>query len=156
MTSNLEKIELILAHIKKVESNLQFVAKHLIKESDSHLELVLKLLQLSREHDVSKFDLYEFKHLSAEFVGTKKFKIALNLHHEKNPHHPEHFASIHNMPDEYIAEMVCDCFARGQEFGTNVLDWFANQGTKKYNFEMTDEIGKKIQYFISILTKNKF
>lgn len=126
------------------------LAERLINEDRS---FALTLIFNSRLHDVSKFGDFEFNHL---WAGDEKFEEALEKHRRHNKHHPEYWGLIQRMPDLYIAEMVCDCFARSQEFGTSVEDWFKNQATKKYNFKWNDEVGKKIQKYLAILTATKF
>ena len=113
----------------------------------------LELIKNSRLHDLSKFEPYEFICLWPDNV---EFQSALKHHRKHNKHHPEYWGLIQKMPDLYIAEMVCDCFARSQEFGTSVEDWFKNEATNKYQFKWDDEVGKKIQKYLSILTATKF
>jgi hypothetical protein len=148
------KVESILKHIKMVESNMQKLAKKILSEDK---DLALKLIKLSREHDLSKFDSVEFAYLN-HFIETsgEQFKVALATHHLKNPHHPEHWASIHEMPEEYVAEMVCDCHARAQEFGTNTNYWFTRKMTQFYNFKMTDPVGRMITKYLNLLLEPKF
>lgn len=155
--TNLEKIELILSHIKRVESNMQFLAKELLKENErENLNFCLQLLQGSRLHDVTKLNGDEFHYLNSDYIGTKEFKEALHLHQKSNSHHPEFYGAIYLMDEVDIAEMACDLFARGQEFGTNTMEWIETVATKKYRFEMTDRVGTSLKKYIEILTKNKF
>lgn len=147
-----EKLTSILRHIKRVEDNCNHLAKALQKEN---FHLALKLIKLGRIHDASKLDVFEFRYLHK---GEKNFEEALKNHHERNPHHPEYWngGGIHAMPDEYIAEMVCDCVARGQEFGTDTRVWFRDSATKKYFFTMEDECGKLIQKYLDLLLSKPF
>jgi hypothetical protein len=140
----------IIRHIQKVEDNCNLLAKKLASED---FKLALRIVQLGRIHDASKFEDFEFHHLHRQ---SPQFEEALKLHHSRNPHHPEHWSSIHAMPDEYLAEMVCDCAARGQEFGTNVKDWFETQATVKYNFEITDQTGQKIKKYLDLILTPSF
>lgn len=148
------KMDEILSHIKRVESLTQKLAKKLMHQNKP---FALKLIQLGRTHDLSKFSAFEFENLN-HYPETDKedFKKALAQHHELNGHHPEYYASIHNMPDEYVAEMVCDCLARAQEFGTNIETFFSRTATKKYDFKMKDPIGQKIKYYLSLLLDTRF
>jgi hypothetical protein len=141
----------IIRHIQKVEDNCNQLARKLQSED---FKLALRLIQLGRIHDASKFDDFEFEHLQDR--NDPLFLEALKIHHSKNPHHPEYWNNIHDMPDEYLAEMVCDCAARGQEFGTNVREWFVTSATVKYNFEMTDATGQKILKFLNLLLTPSF
>lgn len=108
---------------------------------------------MGRIHDASKLEPFEFEHLHDD---SPLFQDALIKHRTGNPHHPEHWKSIHDMPDEYLAEMVCDCAARAQEFGTDVSNWFETVATEKYGFTMKDECGKKIKLYLNLLLTPKF
>lgn len=141
------KLSSILRHIKKVEDNCNLLARRLPEE------LALKLIRLGRIHDASKLEFFEFNHLHSD---SPLFDVALKQHRKKNPHHPEYWESIHHMPDEYLAEMVCDCVARAQEFGTDARIWFERHGTDRYGFEMTDDCGKKIRYYLELLLTPSF
>lgn len=56
----------------------------------------------------------------------------------------------------YLAEMVCDCIARGNEFGTDVREWFEKEATNKYSFEMNDEVGKSLIKYLDLVLTPKF
>lgn len=147
---NQEQLNIVIRHIKRVEDNCNLLARKLM---DSEPEIALKLIQLGRIHDASKFDEFEFKWLgNYEPAKPPQFFEALKIHHSKNPHHPEHWkGGIWEMPDVYIAEMVCDCHARGQEFGTDTRVWFKTQATVKYGFWMDDRVGKLITKYLDLL-----
>jgi len=155
--TNQEKILSIIRHIKKVEDNCNIIAKQYEKEG--FLDLALLLIKIGREHDLSKFSKYEFENLNSE-ASEHKFKIALEIHRTGNKHHPEYWEkmgeTIHQMPSIYIAEMVCDCVARGQEFGTDVRQWFEKEATEKYGFKMDDEVGKEITRCLDLLLSQPF
>lgn len=136
-----KNINIIIRHIKKVEDNCNLLARKLSQENT---ELALRLIQLGRLHDASKFDIFEFEHLNSE---SAQFKNALAVHHSKNPHHPEHWFKIQDMPDEYLAEMTCDCVARAQEFGTDARKWFNETATIKYNSQCKTNVELKSQNF---------
>lgn len=158
-----KKLNTIIRHIKRVEDNCNFLARKLMKIEP---DFARKLIQLGRIHDASKFDIFEFKHLgNFEVVKPPEFFEALKIHHSKNPHHPEYWEydnplnglnGIHLMPNVYIAEMVCDCHARGQEFGTDTRVWFNTQATKKYGFSMEDRIGQLITKYLDLLLTPSF
>ena len=146
---DIERINSILQHMKMVESISQKLAKKLLPTDRA---LALKLIKLGRTHDLSKFNSFEFQNLNREpWTSTANFERALRIHHKNNKHHPEYWDSIHDMPDEYVAEMVCDCFARSQQFGTSVTTWFKKKMTKIYDFKMTDPVGIKIQTYLNFL-----
>lgn len=133
-----------------VESNMQRLAKQIYETEPT---LAMELLVRSRTHDVSKLKLVEFEHL---WKDNPFFADALKHHHMMNDHHPEYFGSIHKMHEPAIAEMVCDCVARGNEFGTDVREWFATEATERYNFKMTDPVGVKISKYLDLVLTPKF
>lgn len=147
----LSKIDSILEHIKHVQDNCYRLGVKLIKAGD--VELGRKLIANGQIHDNSKFRGTEFKHL---FEGDKLLREAIVHHAETNPHHPEYWESIHEMPAVYIAEMVCDCAARGAEFGTDIRAWFATSATVKYGFKMEDHVGKSITRYLDLLLSKQF
>lgn len=146
-----EKIELVLSHIQHVQDNCYKLGMKLIKIGE--VEMGRILIANGQIHDNSKFKGIEFDHL---FHGDSILSEVVKHHSSTNAHHPEFWGHIKMMPPVYIAEMVCDCAARSAEFGTNVHDFFKNVATKKYDFTMEDEVGKKISYFLSLLLQQPF
>ena len=141
-----ERLTEIIQHIKRVESNCNILAQKL-QETD--FDFSLKLIKLGRIHDASKLEQFEFENLTG---SSNLFKEALKIHHYNNPHHPEHWSGgIKQMPKIYLAEMVCDCKARGEEFGTSTRLWFHDHATEKYNFKMTDDCGVWIEHCMNLL-----
>lgn len=147
----LEKIEKVLDHIQNVQRNCYKLGLKLIKMGE--LETGRILIANGQIHDNSKFKGIEFEEL---FDGSSILRDVVKHHATTNPHHPEYWGGIANMPPVYIAEMVCDCTARSSEFGTDVREWFKDFATKKYGFEMDDEVGKRISYFLDILLEKPF
>lgn len=148
---NNEKLQAIIRHVKRVEDNCNRLAMQLAKED---FDFALHLVQLGRMHDVSKFSAGEFRDLDKD---SPNFKEALKHHRYNNPHHPEYWwDGIHQMPDIYLAEMVCDCVARAQEFGTDARQWFNEVATKKYDFTMEDDCGIKITKYLDLLLPKTF
>lgn len=149
--TNLEKIESVLEHIQNVQRNCYKLGLKLIKQGEVNFGRML--IANGQIHDNSKFKGIEFDHL---FYGDSLLEDVVKHHAQTNQHHPECWDSIHKMPDIYLAEMVCDCAARSAEFGTDLRKWFSETATKKYNFEMTDEVGKTIIRFIDLLLSPSF
>lgn len=146
----------IIRHIKKVEDNCNLLARKFIETSN--VQFGLKLIQRGRMHDLSKFDEFEFENL---FDDSIKFKEALELHRKLNRHHPEfHENGIHGMDDLDVAEMVCDCLARSQEFGSDIKKWFfgseINDAPAKYNYNINDSVWVKIEFYLSLLLTPSF
>ncbi len=145
--NNQQKLDAILKHLKMVESNTQALAKKLI---DTNKSFALKLVAAGRKHDLSKLNDFEFDNLNDD-APADVFDAALKMHRKRNSHHPEYHNSIHDMSELNIAEMVCDCVARGQEFGTDSRVWFSKSATKKYGFKMSDPAGKLITKYLNLL-----
>ena len=146
-----EKIEMVLNHIQNVQRNCYKLGLKLIKEGQ--FELGRNLIANGQIHDNSKFKGIEFEQL---FYGSDMLADVVKHHSSTNQHHPEYWGTIQAMPEVYMAEMVCDCTARAQEFGSDVREWFTQQATSKYGFKMDDAVGEKIIYFLNMLLEKPF
>ena len=122
-------------------------------DNDADRFLAHELITNVQSHDQSKFRGIEWEYLHDDVKETDndRFLLAWEQHVKTNPHHPEYWAGIENMPDVYIAEFVCDTFSRSSEFGTDYSDWLDNVATKKYNFTKRSVVWKKIKKFKDIL-----
>lgn len=149
--TNYDKIEMVLSHIQNVQKNCYKLGLKLIKQGEFHIGR--NLIANGQIHDNSKFKGIEFEEL---YFGSNILKEVVSHHNSTNPHHPEYWGVIQNMPDVFIAEMVCDCCARSSEFGTDVRVWFRETATTKYNFKMDDNIGNKITLYLNILLEQPF
>ena len=146
-----DKIGAIIKHIKRVEDNCNIVS---MKLADKDPNFALEIARRGRSHDASKLSLIEFDYLWKE---EKNFEVALVHHHTHNSHHPEHYVNgIYGMNDADICEMVCDCTARAQEFGTDVRIWFFDKAAKRYGYENDQEIYQKLEYYLNILLNKPF
>lgn len=150
MESNLgiKKILSVLNHIKNVQENCYKLGIKLIDEDQ--FELGRNLIANGQIHDNSKFKGIEFDHL---FEGSALLQDVVKHHNTTNPHHPEYWGSIQQMPDVFIAEMVCDCTSRASEFGNDIRVWFETKATVKYGFTFDegDRVGQRIKYFLGLL-----
>ncbi len=146
-----EKIEEILSHIQRVQTNCYRLGLILLKNGEA--ELGKNLIANGQIHDNSKFKGFEFDSL---FRNETLLKEAATHHAQTNPHHPEYWGTIHLMPPLYVAEMVCDWAARSSEFGTDLRDWIENKATKRYNFSLTSPIATSINLYTNLLLKPKF
>lgn len=155
ITKGKENIHLILRHIRRVEENCIVLAEKLW---DTDPEFALQLIQRGRAHDISKFNPYEFNHLDNK---DHLFRSALTLHHSKNSHHPEFHSSIHDMDDIDLAEMVCDCMARAQEFGTDIKNWFfatmdPTCAPTKFGYSWGDSTWNSLMKYVNLLVSEDF
>lgn len=148
-----EHLQSVIRHIKRVEDNCNLLAQKL--QARGELQFAINLIKRGRKHDLSKLKDYEFVNLRKD---SPYFKEALKHHHMKNSHHPEHypFNGIRGMSYLDLAEMVCDCVARGQEFGSDTRVWFKTQATVKYNFRMEDRVGILITKYLDLLLTPQF
>ena len=143
-------IKSILNHIQNVQRNCYKLGFALIENGD---ETGLMLIANGQIHDNSKFKGFEFQYLKPSSVLLKE---AVTHHASTNPHHPEYLGHISKMPDVYLAEMVCDCAARSQEFETSVRDWFACDAKQKFEFNDNDDVDQKIQLYLNLLLTPAF
>jgi hypothetical protein len=147
----LKKIEIVVDHIKSVQRNTHKLGSKLIAQGD--IELGRNLIANGLVHDNSKLRGIEFEHL---FYGDPMLDDARRHHVSVNPHHPEHWGDIHNMPSVYVAEMVCDWYARSSEFGTDFKKWITSEATERFGFSVGDSIHDQIIQFVSLLLSNSF
>ena len=151
-----KRLNILLNHISNVRKNCNKLAQSLISSGES--ELGIKLIANGLIHDNSKFSGVEWKYLHGDVKDSSPelFLVAAKQHISTNPHHPEYFGSIHNMPDIYLAEHCCDILARAQEFGQNVFDWIHDVALEKYSYDKKSKIYRKIKGYMEILLEDSF
>ena len=120
-----------------------------------------ELVARAFRHDVSKFAGIEWDNMApgVEIVdgGAKlKLKLAVQHHNRVNPHHPEYWGGIHQMPKICVAEMVCDWKARSEEFGTDLRGWIDEKATKRFEFEKGTDIYKLIMSYVDMICEKPF
>ena len=157
--SILAKIEFVARHIRNVEDNCLFLGKKLIERGD--IDLGKKLIANGMIHDASKFHGIEFEYLSLNNPSEddKKLKLKLAVHHHRttNAHHVEYWnKGISEMPDVYLAEMVCDIKSRSEEFGTSLRDWIDADGIKHWGIDKEHPKYKKVMEFVNLLCAQPF
>lgn len=157
MDTTLKKIDALFRHIEGVQSNCRILGERLIELGRT--DLGVQLIRNALIHDQSKFSGIEWDNLSNE-VETAESKLllqeAISHHNRTNPHHPEFWGGIKNMPPVYIAEMVCDWKARSSEFGTSLQEWIDESATVRFAFTKRDKIYKDIKAFLSLLLEKPF
>jgi hypothetical protein len=149
-------LETLLMHIQLVQNNCLVLAKKLMENGKTKLGRTL--IQNSLKHDNSKFVGMEW-----EFMALRDQKRKLNKaeqalldrtieqHCCTNEHHPEYWGTIHDMPEIYIIEMVCDWKARAQEFGTDVRKWITDEALKRFVFKTRDPTYEVIMKYVDML-----
>lgn len=158
--NTMRKIREIARHIRNVEDNCFSLGEKLIERGD--IELGRQLIANGYVHDASKFHGIEFEFMAPgqkyEEEGAKlKLKLAVHHHRKTNLHHPEAWSGgITDMPDVYLAELVCDLKARSEEFGTALMDYVDNDGLKRWQITKESETYKKILGFVNLLCAQPF
>jgi hypothetical protein len=157
--ATMEKIRAIARHIRNVEDNCLLLGEKLIIGGE--IELGRQLISNGYVHDASKFHGIEFEYLSlnnpTEDETKLKLKLAIHHHRMTNPHHPEAWSGgIADMPEVYLAEMVCDIKARSEEFGTDLRNWIDVSATKRYGFTPDDKVYKDLMRFVNLLCPKPF
>ena len=155
----MEKIRAIARHIRNVEDSCLLLGEKLIVGGE--IELGKQLISNGYVHDASKFHGIEFEYLSlnnpVEEDTKLKLKLAVHHHRTTNKHHPEAWSGgIKDMPDVYLAEMVCDLKARSEEFGTDLRKWIDEEATRRYEFTSGDKVYKDLMRFVNILCPKPF
>lgn len=147
----ISKIEMVFNHIQNVQRNCYKLGLKLMRKGE--IELGRNLIANGQIHDNSKFKGIEFDHL---FYADPLLPEVVKHHQSVNPHHPEYWGGIHQMPRVYVAEMVCDWFARSNEFGTGIREWIDSAALKKFAFTVEDPVYKEIQEMLALLLDQSF
>lgn len=148
----------LLRHIKLVQDACHHLGHSLIEAGE--IDLGKRLIANSFLHDNSKFYGIEWEYISHHSKienGTKEGQdLAIMNHNTTNKHHPEYWDDIRDMPRVYLAEMICDWYARSTEFGTDLRSWIKESAAKRYGFTAKQKIYKDIKYFVDMLLENPF
>ncbi len=147
----------LIRHIDNVRQSCMILGERLIEQGGA--QLGINLIANGQIHDRSKFYGSEWLYLRPELFDSDQknlFAATQNHHVMTNPHHPEHWGSIHKMPTLYVAEMVCDWSARSHEMGNDLRDWIKEKATKKFDMKVQSKIYKEIKLFVDLLLEPKF
>jgi len=146
-----QMLEDFFRHLDGVQKAVRLLAKRLIclcSEEDEKLAFLL--LRDAFTHDRSKLEGVEFPWIH-QTEDRDKLILAVNHHQQVNPHHPEYWSGVSNMPPVAIAEMVCDWKARSEEMGTDLREWIKEQAFKRYEIPPTGKVAKLIKKFVDLL-----
>ena len=151
-----KRLQKILRHIKHVQDNTLLLGQRLIEKGEGSLGL--DLIANGQIHDNSKLRGVEWLNLHEDIKesNVELFELAAKHHITTNPHHPEYWGRIQEMPRIYVAEMVCDLSARSSEFGNDLRDWIKDKATKKYGFTLNSKVFKEIKFFTELLLDETF
>lgn len=150
-----EHIDNLVRHIDMVRNACLLLGKRLIK--DGQKELGRLVIAQGFQHDSSKFYGIEWDYMHAgPDVDKTALSLAVHQHTRTNQHHPEYWGGIENMPPLCIAEMVCDWYARGMEFGTSLREWINDTALERFHIKKESEEYKLIMKYVDILLENSF
>lgn len=153
--SNLKKIRELIRHIRNVQDGAIRIGETCIETGRE--EFGRNLIANAFKHDQSKFRGLEYECIGCSEIDDKTFRLLAIKHHQStNMHHPEYWGGVDMMPEIYLAEMVCDTYARSVEMGTNLRDWWKDIGTKKYELSKNGKSWKLIRKYIDMVLQEEF
>lgn len=152
--NDFEKIQALMHHIRNVQENCFLLGARLIKKGE--IVLGRNLIANGMIHDHSKFSGIEWDELWRENEDSDALALAVKQHNTTNPHHPEFWGNIHDMPRLFLAECVCDWKGRSNEFGTSLEEWINGEAARRYGYTQNDEVYNDIMYFFSLLCDKPF
>lgn len=126
-------------------------------------EEALELAKRCARHDNSKFEGEEIAQfikldksrtsmIDSEINLSEDVKRIIAVHWKNNKHHPEHFKSYKDMTEIDIMEMVCDWYARSQQFKTDFLSFVKTRQEKRFCFD--EEFFEKVYNYCTIIHEN--
>lgn len=158
--TDIDKIDMIARHIRNVQDNCLTLGKKMIVLG--HVDIGRKLIANGFIHDNSKFYATEFENLD-HYTGLDstperklKLQLAVSQHNQSNPHHPEYWGKIQDMPSVYLAECVCDWKSRAEEFGTSLMDWVNGGAMKRFKFTKEETVYIEIVKYSELLCDKPF
>ena len=148
-----DKLDKLLRHINKVQEASYLLGRKLIDKGE--IDLGVRLVSLGCVHDQSKFLGLEWDYLiQGEF--NEEAKLVARHHSRTSKHHPEYWGNINLMPRLYVAELVCDWYARSTEFGENIWDYIKEKAMVRYGISPQGKIYKWIKEFLDLLLDKPF
>jgi len=155
MLSTEEHLDNLVRHIELVREACILLGKRLMAEGRKEFGRIL--ISKGFVHDASKFSGIEWEYLHAgRDVPKEKLELAVQQHVRTNPHHPEYWGGFENMPEIYIAEMVCDWYARAMEFGTGLREWIRTTAIERYQIDTDGDRYKWLIKFVDTLLLDHF
>ena len=124
-------------------------------------ELAIGICHRAVLHDNSKLDdneLGAFSKLDNRKAALRDPNVGfdddtrhvIEVHWNKNRHHPEYFPNIEDMTEIDILEMCCDWHARSVQYGTDLLEFAQIRQDNRFRFK--EEQYKKIMEYCKILS----
>lgn len=153
--NTVEHLDNLVRHINKVRDACLLLGEKYISQGQSEFGRVV--ISRGFNHDASKFHGIEWDYLHAgEDVSPESLKLAIHQHNTTNDHHPEFWGDIHSMPKVAVAEMVCDWYARAQEFATDLRNWIQTEAVSRFGIEEDSEVYQWINEFLDLLVPKPF
>jgi len=150
-----QHLDNLVRHIELVRDACLLLGKRLIARDRQELGRIL--IAHGFTHDTSKFQGIEWEYLHAgRDVPQDCLELAMKHHTRTNPHHPEYWGGFEKMPEVYIAEMVCDWYARAMEFGNGLRDWIANTAIERFQIDTKGERYQWLTGFVDVLLEDQF
>jgi hypothetical protein len=157
INEDIEHLLKLERHIKNVQQagfllGIKIMIEGEKRGNEDDKKLGVAIISLCMKHDNSKYYGNEFRYLREKYVGTEEFERALRHHQQNNQHHPEWWVLKHidGMDNDYLAEMVCDWYARSCEQGHDFIKWIEKDCREKYD-KMSDETHMRIKRFAYLL-----
>jgi hypothetical protein len=150
-----EHLDNLVRHIDLVRQAGLLLGKRLMRRGEE--ELGRLLVARVFVHDATKFYGAEWMYLHAgKDVPPDKLELAVAQHRATNQHHPEYWGGLPHMPEVAVAEMVCDWYARAQEFGTGLRDWIGGPATERFRIDPDSPQARWIARFVDLLLEDPF
>jgi hypothetical protein len=150
-----DHLDNLVRHIDLVREACLLLGRRLM--DSGRLEFGRLLIAAGFHHDVSKFFGIEWNYLHAgRDVPKEQLDLAIKQHTQTNSHHPEYWGGVENMPEIAVAEMVCDWYARSQEFGTCLRDWIKQNAIDRFKIDLESEQYLWIYKFVDLLLEDQF
>ncbi len=150
-----DHLDNLVRHIERVREACLMLGKRLIAQGREHFGRML--IARGFVHDASKFYgiEWDYMHMGPNVSEASK-QLAIDHHRRTNDHHPEFWGGIESMPEIAVAEMVCDWYARGQEFGTDLRAWIRQEAVTRYSLSVDGLHYAWIESFVNLLLAKPF
>jgi hypothetical protein len=150
-----EHLDNLIRHLNLVRDACLLLGKRLMGQGAA--DFARLLIARGFAHDASKFHGIEWDYLHAgPDVPEAELRLAIEQHRRTNSHHPEFWGGIDNMPEICVAEMVCDWYARAQEFGTDLRVWIEEEAVPNYDIDRKGDHYAWIRRFVDLLLRDSF
>lgn len=150
-----DHLDNLIRHIELVRGATTLLGKRLIAKG--RIEFGRLLIAKGFEHDITKFYGIEWEYLHAgNDIPREQLALAVKQHVSVNSHHPEYWGGFENMPELAIAELVCDWYARSQEFGTCLRDWIIQTAIERFKIDAESEQYVWLTKFLDLLLEDSF